>query len=442
MGKVSKPRKSVGAPKTSRQPLAIQIEDNDLRKYGNLSTKSLHSIPLDNRQKLSTINEDDEENEDVVPSKLTAKILRQAQQQKIEIEGEDDEDMGIQKPDRQPFSFDDVEYDVEEMEDDGAYNDADLSVEMSAEDEAMLNMYMSGAAPVRRTLADMIMEKIKEKEENQAMQIAQVQIPEKVVHVYSQVGVLLSRYRSGKLPKAIKVVPSLKNWEEIMHLTKPTEWTSAALAAITRLFASNFNSRMAQRFYNLVLLPRIRADIESHKKLNFHLYMAMRKAIFKPAAFFKGILLPLAEDACTAREAVIVCSILTRISIPMMHSGAALVKLAQMPYSGPVSMFMKTLLNKKYSLPYQVISAMVKYFDGFISDDRVLPVIWHQTFLVFAQRYKNVIIAEHKEKLKSVMRVHEHHQITPEIRRELFTVSTAQPVLDQRAMSAALNFNQ
>lgn len=80
----------------------------------------------------------------------------------------------------------------------------------------------------------------------------------------------------------------------------------------------------------------------------------MRKAIFKPAAFFKGIVLPLAEDACTAREAVIVCSILAKISIPMMHSGAAILKLSQMSYSGPTCVFIKTLLNKKYSLPYQV----------------------------------------------------------------------------------------
>ena len=52
---------------------------------------------------------------------------------------------------------------------------------------------------------------------------------------------------------------------------------------------------MAQRFYNLVLLPRIRDDIDEYKRLNFHLYQALRKAIFKPAAFFKGIILPLCE---------------------------------------------------------------------------------------------------------------------------------------------------
>lgn len=49
------------------------------------------------------------------------------------------------------------------------------------------------------------------------------------------------------------------------------------------------------RFFNLVLLPRLRDDIDEYKKLNYHLYECLFKAIYKPAAFFKGILLPLIE---------------------------------------------------------------------------------------------------------------------------------------------------
>ena len=61
----------------------------------------------------------------------------------------------------------------------------------------------------------------------------------------------------------------------------------------TRMFASNMSEGLVQRFYNVYLLPRIRDDIEFYKKLNFHLMSALKKAIYKPAAFFKGILLPL-----------------------------------------------------------------------------------------------------------------------------------------------------
>lgn len=120
---------------------------------------------------------------------------------------------------------------------------------------------------------------------------------------------------------------------------------------------------MAQRFYNLVLLPRIRDDISEYKRLNFHLYMALRKALFKPAAFFKGILLPLCEASnCTLREAIIIGSVLSKNSIPMLHSAAALLKLVEMKYSGANSLFIRILLDKKYALPYRVIDAIVHHF--------------------------------------------------------------------------------
>ena len=46
-------------------------------------------------------------------------------------------------------------------------------------------------------------------------------------------------------------------------------------------------------------------DIKEHGKLNFHLYLALKRALYKPSAFFKGVLLPLCEDRCSLREALI-----------------------------------------------------------------------------------------------------------------------------------------
>ena len=75
----------------------------------------------------------------------------------------------------------------------------------------------------------------------------------------------------------------------------PEKWSAAAMYQATRMFASNMSEGLVQRFYNVYLLPRIRDDIEFYKKLNFHLMSALKKAIYKPAAFFKGILLPLVK---------------------------------------------------------------------------------------------------------------------------------------------------
>lgn len=80
-----------------------------------------------------------------------------------------------------------------------------------------------------------------------------------------------------------------------MFLLDPPSWSAAAMYQATRIFASNLKEKMAQRFYNLVLFPRIRDDLAEYKRLNFHLYQALRKALFKPGGFMKGILLPLLE---------------------------------------------------------------------------------------------------------------------------------------------------
>merc|ERR1712217_80564 len=116
------------------------------------------------------------------------------------------------------------------------------------------------------------------------------------------------------------------NWEEVLSLTNPLGWSAAAMYEAVAIFASNLNPKMAQRFYNLVLLPAVRQNIAEYKKLNFHYYRALRKALFKPAAFFKGILLPLAMESCTLREALILSSVLSKASIPVMHAAASIVR--------------------------------------------------------------------------------------------------------------------
>ena len=311
---------------------------------------------------------------------------------------------------------------------------------LSPEEEAVVASMMANKGSERRTLADIILEKIQEKEaekrgefpadDDEEMGIA---LPEKVVQVYTDIGKILSRYTAGKLPKAFKVIPSLSNWEEVLYLTRPDMWTPQAMYAATRIFASNLNPKMAQRFYNLVLLDAVRADIVSEKKLNYHYYVALKKAVYKPAAFFKGILLPLCMEHCTLREAAIVASVLQRVSIPVHHSAVAIHKLAQLDYSGAASIFIKTLLNKKYSLPAPVIRSLVSHFVSFTNDARVLPVLWHQAMLVFVQRYKNEIKDAAKEGLRVVMKRHFHPKITPEIRRELFG---AQAWKEERAAAA------
>jgi len=192
---------------------------------------------------------------------------------------------------------------------------------------------------------------------------------------------------------------------------------------------SQANNSVCQRFFATVLLQRVREDILLNKRLCFHLYQAVRKSLFKSQAFFRGFLLPMCADELRAREAVILGGVVQRNSIPVIQSALAIYKMLQLPLSGPVHYLLKILLNKRYALPMKVLEALVAHFKKFEADPRQMTVIWHQTLLVFAERYKKALSADQKNSLKKVLTAQYHRQITPLIRKELFEGGAAHKVI-------------
>lgn len=116
--------------------------------------------------------------------------------------------------------------------------------------------------------------------------------------LYCRVGNVLGRYTSGKVPKALQRIAIMERWEEVLYITEPEKWSPNAMYQATRIFASKFNPNKAQRFYKLVLLPRVRDEIQKNKRLHRALYEAVKKSLYKPAGFFKGILFPLCQVCC------------------------------------------------------------------------------------------------------------------------------------------------
>lgn len=53
--------------------------------------------------------------------------------------------------------------------------------------------------------------------------------------MYEGVRDVLQKYRSGKLPKAFKMIPNLQNWEQILYLTEPTTWSAAAMYQVGKV---------------------------------------------------------------------------------------------------------------------------------------------------------------------------------------------------------------
>lgn len=79
----------------------------------------------------------------------------------------------------------------------------------------------------RRTLAEILQEKITEKRTevdtmySDVDSLQQRDLDPRVVEMYQSVGKILSKYRSGKVPKAFKVIAQFKNWEDLLMLTEP-----------------------------------------------------------------------------------------------------------------------------------------------------------------------------------------------------------------------------
>lgn len=275
----------------------------------------------------------DNEGSKFVDPKLSRNILRLAREQQEEIEAEEAEAaqststihkaMDSRYITREAMNFSDTDDEDASSEMNGGELRSDeeegnveeyKELEIDPQDAALMARFdqsdQAEGSRGNRTLADMIMEKIEAAERlngggdgihEKAPRRIDGDMPmppginPKVIEVYTKVGELLSRYKSGPLPKAFKIIPSLPSWENILYITNPATWTPHATLAATRIFVSNLKASQSQRFFSLVLLDKFRDEVAETGKSSYQMYEAMKKALFKPAAFFKGFLFPLCE---------------------------------------------------------------------------------------------------------------------------------------------------
>ncbi|KZV71408.1 Bystin-domain-containing protein [Peniophora sp. CONT] len=432
-------QKPSSAPR--HDPLHVQLRKDELsEKYGRVTA------PGKRRKTRKSDADDDLESDAILDPKTSKRIFDLAKDQQDELEEADDEEILSDSSFSRARDLEEID-DEEAAEEYTGFLDVDQEehdLDIDAGDIQALDTLLPPNAGERKTLADMIFAKLDF--DSGANQTTVIRAPQsrgdgvldpaegldpKVVEVYTKVGLLLRSYRSGPLPKPFKIVPSLPGWARILALTHPETWSPAACHAATRIFVSNMKPAQAQVFLQGVLLDALRDDIvnpnttKNNRKLNVHYYEALKRALYKPAAFFKGIVFPLLETGCTLKEAAIVASVLAKVSVPVIHASGALVRLSRMDYNGSTSLFIRVLLDKKYTLPYQVLDALVFHFIRISNTHKgrseALPVLWHQSLLVLCQRYAEHLTQDQKNALLDVVRVHPHSQIGPEVRRELAT---------------------
>lgn len=457
----------------------ISSQGGNLRTVPRSSSSSSQKKKSSKKQRHN--DEDDEENgggEGFLDASSSRKILQLAKEQQDELEQEDE----IQNKPSFAQSFKNQQIDSEEEEEEDEYSDFEEEeeveeivydeedAEVDPKDAELFNKYFQSNGEANNNdddnsfqptinLADKILAKIQEKEfqEFQKQQQQQqsspdnsnenaVLLPPKVILAYEKIGQILSTYTHGKLPKLFKILPSLKNWQDVLYVTNPNSWTPHATYEATKLFVSNLSSNEATVFIETILLPRFRDSIENSDdhSLNYHIYRALKKSLYKPGAFFKGFLLPLVDGYCSVREATIAASVLTKVSVPVLHSSVALTQLLTRDFNPATTVFIRVLIEKKYALPYQTLDELVFYFMRFrnatinqdenmenmdidqekttkVNNGPQLPVVWHKAFLSFATRYKNDLTDDQKDFLLETVRQRFHPLIGPEIRRELLS---------------------
>ncbi|GAB6032942.1 hypothetical protein CHUAL_012134 [Chamberlinius hualienensis] len=245
-----------------------------------------------------------------------------------------------------------------------------------------------------------------------------------VVEAFAKVGRKLSTYKSGKLPKLLKIVPTLSNCDEILFLTRPELYSAEAVKKIIRIF-SNFQSRDITMFYRIIR-SQLMTSIEGFDALNIHHdeTYGLCKDLQKPAAFFVKCLMYLKDRKCCLTEAVVINTVLSGSSFLEVSMSI----LPKKEYNFAVSFFLWTLMKMKFELHDQVIDLIVPSIlsPQFCSKagKRNMPIIWHQGLLAFLQLYKDRMIVSHKEMLEILIKAYVHHQLTPEISKELRSCQT------------------
>lgn len=142
-----------------------------------------------------------------------------------------EEELGLNEPETKhkitTLCTGDSEDEASETEEDGRTESEAFyeNLEIDEEDEKAIEKFMSKNPAPRRTLADIIMEKITEKQTeldthfSDAGSLQLQDIDPRVKQMYEGVRDVLRKYRSGKLPKAFKIIPNLRNWEQILYIT-------------------------------------------------------------------------------------------------------------------------------------------------------------------------------------------------------------------------------
>lgn len=277
--------------------------------------------------------------------------------------------------------------------------------------------------------------------------------------VYTKVGQMLAKYRNGKLPECFSVLPRVAHWENLIKITRPDNWTVHAFFRATKTFVASPESKHTLHFFKYYLLPKCLQNISQYGKLNYHLFQALRKAIYRPSLWFRGILFPFLKGQFnseyktgvrsssnsfsmgTIKQSQILSAVLMKCSVPNVHASAAFLKILELKYTGPVGVLVKLFIDKKFALPLSVIRSVTQWFLDFGArsglneetsenkEDIKLPVLWFQSLFSFSKGYKKYLTEAEITALKKLVKKKIKH---PLMSKEIIKYLSEVPKIEKK----------
>ena len=226
----------------------------------------------------------------------------------------------------------------------------------------------------------------------------QIFLQPKLLKILERASLFLKVYRSGKIPKIIRILPCLKNFEEVLWLTRPDIWSEQAIVTLTRFFLPKLDKNQLSRFYSLVLAPRLQETIFRSKTYSVHIKKAIKISSMHPSIFFSSIILPICESkSCTIKEGVLLSSIIWKYKFPRSIIMSTLVRLIKEPITSTKCMILRVILSKNYLISLRIIDLLIDFFN--LYNNKIISSHYKTLFLVFLRNYSNFISIEDRKKI-------------------------------------------
>jgi len=222
----------------------------------------------------------------------------------------------------------------------------------------------------------------------------------KLFKILERASLFLKVYRSGKLPKIVRLLPSLRNFEEIIWLTRPDIWSDQAMLSITRSFLPRLDKAQMSRYYSLILAPRFQESIFNQQICSSHIQKTIKLSTNFPFTFFSSLILPICDSKeCSLREGAALGSILYKYHFSSLVVITLIIRLLENPITQTKCLMLRIIISKNYLIPHRILDLFVDFFT--LNNNRIFFPHYRTLLLIFLRNYTSFLSNEDKQKISN-----------------------------------------